>query len=212
MTSRPPGSTPRPAAGRGPSAEVRRRVFTAVGELVQRLDYSSVTVDAVARASGVGRSTIYRHWPSRQALVLEAYTDVTTRSTPLPDTGDAVEDLRVYLAELAFCLGFGGADSTLPGLVVDALEDPEFAALFRRVLIRERRRAFAAILARGQQRGQLRTDLDVDAAVDALYGALHHRLLLSGQVVDGPYVTAVVDVVTRGLVVPAAAGPARPGR
>ncbi|NDI48071.1 TetR/AcrR family transcriptional regulator [Goekera deserti] len=202
-----PGTAPGPpvpragtGARRGPSEQTRRRVFLAVGALVERLDHRSVTVDAVARASGVGRSTIYRHWPSRQVLVLEAYSWTTNRVTPLPDTGDVVEDLRVYLSELAFCTSFGGAAPTVAGLLVDALEDAEFAVAFRRVLVGERRRAFATILARGQQRGQVRPDLDRDAAVDALYGALHHRLLMSGQPVDGPFVAALVDVVTRGLV------------
>src|SRR5690242_15808108 len=86
-------------------AETRRRVLDAAADLVDRVSYRSVTIDAVARASGVSKSTIYRHWPSRQVLVLEAYTLKTNRSTAVPDTGDALGDLRQYVLALAGCLG-----------------------------------------------------------------------------------------------------------
>ena len=191
-------------------AETRRRVLDAAAELIDRVSYRSVTIDAVARASGVSKSTIYRHWPSRQVLVLEAYTLKTNRSTVVPDTGDALRDLRQYLVALAGCLGpKDHAASTVTGLVEDALADEAFATLFRQTLLRERRQLFLAILARGQQRGQVRADLDLEAAVDALYGAIHHRLLVSGQPTDLRFVDGLIDVVARGLP-PRAAPAARP--
>lgn len=191
-----------------PSATVaatRRRVLDATMELIDRRDYRSVTIDAVARTSGVSKSTIYRHWPSRQVLVLEAYTLKTNRSTVVRDTGDALRDLRHYVAALAACLGPGDhAASTVTGLIADALADEAFAALYRQTLLRERRHVFLAILVRGQQRGQVRADLDLEAAVDALYGAIHHRLLVSGQPTDLRFVDALVDVVAGGLLAGAA--------
>lgn len=191
-------------------AETRRKVLDATGDLIDRASYRSVTIDAVARASGVSKSTIYRHWPSRQVLVLEAYTRKTDRSTVVPDTGDALRDLREYVTALVACLGpRDHAASTVTGLIVDALADEAFAALFRQTLLRERRHLFVAILVRGQQRGQVRTDLDIETAVDVLYGAIHHRLLVSGRPTDLTFVNALIDVVARG--VPAqTSGPATP--
>ena len=190
-------------ARRQPSAtvaETRRKVLEATGELIDRVSYRSVTIDAVARASGVSKSTIYRHWPSRQVLVLEAYTLKTNRSTVVPDTGDALGDLRHYVLALAACLGPADhAASTVTGLIADALNDEEFAALYRQTLLRERRHLFLAILLRGQQRGQIRADLDLETTVDALYGAIHHRLLVSGQPTDLSFVNALIDVAARGL-------------
>ena len=183
-------------------AETRRRVLSATEDLIDRVTYRSVTIDAVARASGVSKSTIYRHWPSRQVLVLEAYTLKTNRSTIVSDTGDALRDLRHYAIALAGCLGpRDHAASTVTGLIADALADEEFAALFRRTLLRERRHLFLAILIRGQQRRQVRADVDLETAVDAIYGAIHHRLLVSGQPTDLPFVNALIDLAARGLLV-----------
>lgn len=191
------------AGARQPSAtvaETRRKVLDAAGDLVDRVSYRSVTIDAVARASGVSKSTIYRHWSSREVLVLEAYTRKTNRSTVVPDTGDAVRDLRQYVVALVSCLGpHDHAASTVTGLVADALADEEFAALFRRTLLRERRHLFVAILRRGQQRGQVRADLDVETVVDALYGAIHHRLLVTGEPFDRRFVDGLVDLAARGV-------------
>lgn len=193
-------------------AETRRKVLDATADLVDRVSYRSVTIDAVARASGVSKSTIYRHWPSREVLVLEAYTRKTNRSTVVPDTGDALRDLRQYVMALVSCLGPGDhAASTVTGLIADALSDEEFAALYRRTLLRERRHLFVAILLRGQQRGQVRADLDLETTVDALYGAIHHRLLVSGRPTDLSFVDALIGVVARGVSAGAQVAPVSPG-
>jgi len=183
----------------GPVAETKRRVILATVELIDRLSYRSVTIDAVARASGVSKSTIYRHWPSRQSLVLEAFTYKTDELTEVSDTGDALADLRTYLRKLAFCLNFGGAASTVSGLISDAIDDEEFAHTFRASLIRGRRRGFFAILLRGQERGQIRRDIDLASVVDALYGAIHHRLLVTRQPIDERFVSALAQLAAGGL-------------
>ena len=175
----------------GPVAETRRRVIVATADLVDRLTYRAVTVDAVARASGVSRSTIYRHWPSRQQLVLEAFTYATDQLTAVRDTGDAFADLRTYLSRLAYCLQHGGAASTVTGMIADAVYDEEFARSLRATMIRSRRREFLAILIRGQQRGQVRHDVDLATAVDALYGAFHHRLLVTGKPIDETFLASL---------------------
>ena len=188
-----------------PSATVaatRRKVLDATGELIDRLDYRSVTIDAVARASSVSKSTIYRHWPSREVLVLEAFAHKTNLMTTVADTGDAFADLRTYLGKLAVCLDFGGAASTVAGLISDGLADEEFARIFRATIVRDRRRAFAQILRQGQQRGQVRADADIEVVVDALYGAVHHRLLVTRQPFDQRFIVGLTDMAVRGLRVP----------
>lgn len=189
----------RPPKATGPVAETKRRVILATVELIDRLSYRSVTIDAVARASGVSKSTIYRHWPSRQALVLEAFTYKTDELTDVSDTGDAMADLRTYLLKLAFCLNFGGAASIVSGLITDAIDDEEFAQTFRATLIRSRRRGFFAILLRGQKRGQIRRDVDLASVVDALYGAIHHRLLVTRQPIDERFASALTQFAAGGL-------------
>lgn len=188
-----------PGRSVGPVAETKRRAIVATADLIDRLNYRSVTIEAVSRASGVSKSTIYRHWPSRHALVLEAVTYKTDALTAVADTGDALVDLRTYLDRLAFGLNFGGAASTISGLIADAIYDEELADSLRGTIIRSRRRVFFVILLRGQQRGQVRPDVDLATLVDALYGAIHHRLLVSGQPIDDRFVASLAELAERAL-------------
>jgi AcrR family transcriptional regulator len=183
----------------GSVRETKRRVLLATVELIDKIGYRSVTVDAVARASGVSKSTIYRHWPSRKTLVLEAFTSDTDESTEVADTGDAIADLRTYLLKLAFRLNVRGAGPIMTGLIRDALNDQEFAKSFRTKVIEARRHAFLQILLRGQQRGQIRTDVDLKSVVDALYGSIHHRLLMTGEPIDAPFASTLIDFAQQGL-------------
>jgi AcrR family transcriptional regulator len=187
------------ASSAGPVAETKRKALVATADLIDRLTYRSVTIDAVSRASGVSKSTIYRHWPSRQALVLEAVTYKTDALTAVADTGDALADLRTYLERLAAGLNFGGAASTVSGLIADAVYDEELARSLRATIIRSRRRVFFVILLRGQQRGQVRPEIDVATVVDALYGAVHHRLLVTGQPIDERFVTTLTEFAASAL-------------
>src|SRR4051812_28292866 len=182
-----------------PVRETRRRVLAATVELIEKIGYRSVTVDSVARASGVSKSTIYRHWPSRQALVLDAFTSDTDESTEVADTGDAIADLRTYLLKLAFRLNVRGAGPIMRGLISDAINDEEFATSFRANVIEARRHAFLQILLRGQHRGQIRKDVDLRSVVDALYGSIHHRLLMTGDPIDEPFASALTDFARLGL-------------
>jgi AcrR family transcriptional regulator len=185
--------------GRG--GETRRTIIAATVGLIDRVGYRSVTIDAVARASGVSKSTIYRHWSSRKALVLEAFTSYIDEATRVADTGDAIADLRTYLLKLAFHVSVGGAGPIVTGLISDSLGDHEFAESFRVQVIEPRRHAFLRILLRGQQRGQIRRDVDLRSAVDALYGSIHHRLLMTGQPIDALFASALTDFAQLGLVV-----------
>jgi AcrR family transcriptional regulator len=183
----------------GGCGETRRRVIVATIDLIARVGYRSVTIDAVARASGVSRSTIYRHWSSKNSLLLEAFTSYVDESTEVADTGDAIADLRTYLQKIAFHVSVGGAGQIVTGLISDSLEDDQFAESFRVKVIEPRRLGFLRILRLGQSRGQIRRDVDLRSAVDALYGSIHHRLLMTGEPVDGPFASALTDFAQLGL-------------
>lgn len=180
-------------------AETRRRVIAATVGLIDKVGYRSVTTDAIARASGVSKSTIYRHWSSRDELVLEAFTSYVDESTAVADTGDAIADLRTYLLKLAFRVSVGGAGPIVRDLISDSLGQGEFSEIFRVKVIEPRRHVFLQILLRGQKRGQIRTDVDLKSAVDAMYGSIHHRLLITGQPIDAPFVSALTDFARLGL-------------
>lgn len=184
-------------------AGLRLRVLKAASVLIDRWAYDAITIDAVARASGVSRSTLYRYWPSRQLLVLEAFTYKTNLLTSVEDTGDAARDLHAYLVALTYCLKIGGAATTVANLLAEAIRSEEFAVQFRQTLLRERRREFLSILQRGQRRGQIRDDVDVVTVIDAVYGAVHHRLVATGQDIDGTFLRHLTLFAIDGTATPA---------
>jgi AcrR family transcriptional regulator len=183
-------------------AEVRSRVLKAASVLVDRLGYDGVTVDAVARASGVSKSTLYRYWPSRQLLVLEAFTYKTNLLTNVEDTGDVGRDLHSYLVALTYCLKVGGAASTVANLLAEAIRSEDFAVQFRQTLLRERRQGFLTILRQGQRRGQIRDDVDLVMVIDAVYGSIHHRLVATGEDIDGPFLRHLTRFAIDGTASP----------
>jgi AcrR family transcriptional regulator len=192
----------RPPAGSRES-EIRLRVLKAASELIDRYSYGDVTIEAVARASRVSRSTLYRNWPSRKLLVLEAFTYRTNLLTHVADTGDVGRDLHSYLVALTKCLDEGETASTVANLLAEAIHSSEFAGLYRQTLLRDRREGFLTVLQRGRERGQIRQDADLETLVDALYGAIYHRLVATGEVIDGPFLRHLNGLAIRSCATPA---------
>ena len=180
--------------GAGEDARVRRSkeaVMTATYELLQETGLGGVTVDAVSERSGVAKTTIYRHWPTRSALVIDACSRLGTRRDA-PDTGSLAGDLSVLAADLAHRLRTARWASVLPSIVDAAERDAELARMHAR-LHAELISAFRAVVERAHKRSELprgRQPLDVVAAV---IGPLFYRRWFSREPLDERFVKAVVE-------------------
>ena len=108
------------------------RVLTATIELLGESGVSGFTVDEVARRSGVAKTTIYRHWPTREALVIDACSRISDEQE-VPDTGSLDGDLTAILTNIGHLLGTARWSSVLPSIIDVAERDPEFAAILRRI-------------------------------------------------------------------------------
>lgn len=156
-------------------------------------------MQAVARSSGVSKATLYRWWPDKAHLVLDAYRSKSARDIAAPVTGDLGPDLAAYLGQTAYALNFLGSARTVAEIIVAAADDERFGALYRETLLRERRQALLDVLVAGRRSGQVRADIDLDVVVDAVYGAVHHRLLLSRAPIDGHFVSALTKFIVAGI-------------
>lgn len=194
-------STTQPNRRRSPDAA--RAVLTAAVELLddRRIGYRGLTMQAVAARAGVSKATLYRWWPDKAHLVLDAYRAKSARDATSPITGDLRTDLLSHLGHLAFALTKLGFGPTVTQFIV-AAEDESFGRLYRETLLRERRQDVLDILVAGQRSGQVRAGADLTVAVDAAYGAIHHRLLLTKAPIDGPFVRALADLLIAGVSVP----------
>src|SRR5688572_21264432 len=124
-----------------------RAIVAATQELLVELGYRELTIEGIAARAGVGKQTIYRWWPSRAALALEAYlggSDAVLQ--PPPDSGDVRKDVRKLLGWLVAVLAEPIGGRVLAGLIADLQHDPELAERFHRDVVPARRRAMLEAL------------------------------------------------------------------
>ncbi|MFJ8041169.1 TetR/AcrR family transcriptional regulator [Kitasatospora sp. NPDC096147] len=174
-TARSP-RTPR-TGGRVRSEDARTDVLAATTALLDEAGYGRLTIEGVAARAGVAKSTVYRWWKSKAALVMDAFGPAVSRRMPEPDTGDCAEDLRIFLTRLYQVVDHPTRVEALRGLMAEAQLDPAFAPRFQE-WAQERRRVVAELLARGVRRGELDPELDLDHAVDLVFGPFWYRLLV----------------------------------
>ena len=169
-----------PRRGRPRSERARRAILDAAAELLLLRGLGAVSMDAVAERAGVSKATIYRWWPSKEMLALDALLDWAAATAPPRDTGslrgDVLALLRPWVREIRH-RPFG---PVIAALLNEAQSDPKFADAYRTRFVEPRRDAMRAVFARAAERGEVPADLDVEVALDLLYGAVYHRLLDAG--------------------------------
>ncbi|MGV9674695.1 TetR/AcrR family transcriptional regulator [Nocardia sp. NPDC003482] len=178
-----PSRPPRPHTGRRRNEAVRQAILSAAVELLAAADGAPITIDAIARAAGVGKQTIYRWWPSKGAVLLAAMLERADESVPRPDTGSLRGDLTAMIAATFTGAQENSTASALRTLVREAADDPHTAELLRQFAL-TRRAALRRIVIRGVERGELASDTDVDLVVDQVYGVFWYRFLLGHAPLD----------------------------
>lgn len=174
----------------------RELALRAAGGLLSEGGYGAVTIEAVALRSGVARTTLYRHWPTRQALVADAIKADAAEPVQ-PDTGSVDEDVRLILTGLAAGLNQSPWARYLPSVLDAAETDAELADAHRHGLKR-RQAPLRAALARGVERGELPPSCDVDLLVSLLAGPLIFRRVVTHEPIDAVLVTTLTKTVLSG--------------
>jgi AcrR family transcriptional regulator len=171
----------------------KKAVLAATYELLTEAGLGGFTVDAVSERSGVAKTTIYRHWPSRSALVLDACSQLSPRREA-PDTGTLKGDLVALLTDLAHRLRTARWPAVLPSIIDAAERDVEIAEVYSR-LHREMMNGFRLALERARTRGQLPTSVDISQVMAALAGPIFYRRWFSREAIDDRFVRAVCETV-----------------
>ena len=179
--SEPPGSE-RP--GRKRSEQSRLAILTAAYELVGEIGYARLTIEGIAARAGTGKQTIYRWWPSKADVVLDALATKADLYIPIPDEGSFAADLRAFLLA-SFALG---TQSTLIGilraLMAEAQTDPEFWQRFRDGFLQRRRDALGVITGRAEARGELPPGVSPGTVADIVFGVIWYRVLATRELPD----------------------------
>ncbi|MBF6073109.1 TetR/AcrR family transcriptional regulator [Nocardia beijingensis] len=182
--------------GRPRSEETRRAILRAALELCERDGYQDLTIKAIADAAGAGRQTVYRWWPDKASVLMEALAGlaedpalrVPAEST---DVLAAVEGLLTVTYELTRKL----TGQALVGLMADAQRDPALSERLQSTVIGPRRAALRTLLRRGVDSGEFAGAVPLDLVVDFAFGAMWYRLLSRHAPVDG----ALAREVTAGI-------------
>jgi AcrR family transcriptional regulator len=185
--------------GRPRSASSHRAIIAATQDLLVERPYRDVTVEGIAARAGVGKQTIYRWWPSKAALVLEAYLAGQDAVAPPGEQATVREDVRALLGWLIAVLAEPTGGRVVAGLVGDLPHDAVLAEGFHHDVVPARREAMLAALERGRACGEIRADADLALAVDSLHGAVFYRLLLSGEPLDAAFAELLANQVLAGL-------------
>jgi AcrR family transcriptional regulator len=191
-----------PAAPRGRprSEKAHQAVLDAAAELLLAKGLSAVSMDAVAERAGVSKATIYRWWPTKETLALDALYTEWAAARPYPrDTGSLRGDLLSLLrpwARLASSRPYG---RVLGALITEAQTDPVFAVEYRQRLVEPRRDQARAVFRRAIERAEIPADTNVEVALDLLYGSLYHRLLHGHAPLNDRFVRDVIDMTLNGI-------------
>ncbi|KAB8314819.1 TetR/AcrR family transcriptional regulator [Tolypothrix campylonemoides VB511288] len=197
-TTQKPCPTEAPAIRRR-NQRSHQAILKATAELLEEKGYRDICIEAIASRAGVGKQTIYRWWPSKAAVVMEAYSEKATQDIPTPDTGSVKQDLCQILQQLFAILTTTTTGTAVTGLIAEAQMDASLAKAFREQFINCRRAATRTILERGIARGELRPDLNLELVIDAIYGPIWYRLLLKHAALDDAFAEELVNFLIVGI-------------
>jgi len=167
--------------GRPRSEKARQAILAAALEELEEHGYAALTMQGIAARAGAGKQTIYRWWPSKADVVLDALVDLAESRITVPDEGSLPADLDAFLAAT---FRERGQRKILVGLMAEALLDPAFATAFRERFLFARRAALRQILERAVERGEIAEDVDPELLIDVVYGVVWYRLMIGHAPLD----------------------------
>ncbi|MFF3287329.1 TetR/AcrR family transcriptional regulator [Streptomyces sp. NPDC003023] len=189
------------------SERSRRAIYGAALALVGEIGYTKTTIEGIASRAGVGKQTIYRWWPSKAAVLLEAFLDLAEQASDaagpggyeIPDTGDLEADLRLVLRATVDEMNTPVYDAPARALTAEGVVDAAVGAEFVKKLLEPQLQLYVTRLRAAQEAGQVRAGIDPRIALELLVGPITHRWLLRTLPLTHEYADHVVDCAVNGL-------------
>jgi len=164
------------ATGRPRSIEADQAILRATLDLLAEVGYQSISIEAIAARAGVGKTTIYRRYTSKEEIVADAIESLR-EDLPTPNTGNFWEDVDILTDHAAQKIDSPLGRQTLALIISTASSNPQFAQVYKTKYIKLRREAFAQVLERAKSRGEIDKDADIDLIIDILSGAIYYAVV-----------------------------------
>ncbi|MGO0059536.1 TetR/AcrR family transcriptional regulator [Brevibacillus fluminis] len=184
----------KPSPGRPRSQEVTNAILSTTIRLMEQHGYKKLSMESIAKASGAGKQTLYRWWPTKAALVLEAMKSQCELEIPVPDHGTVRQDLSEYIQNTCNLLN-GPTGKMIAALIVESQFDEDFSQMFHKEFISSRREALASILQKGVERGEIHSSQTLDFLADLCYGPIWYRLLNRHAPLDETFTQEIVTTI-----------------
>ncbi|HUA90723.1 MAG TPA: TetR/AcrR family transcriptional regulator [Steroidobacteraceae bacterium] len=196
--SSPSAATARPKRkpGRPRSQRSEEAIIRATTSLLADERYADLTVSKVAARARASKSTIYRRWPTKEHLVIEAFN--RWPELQAHDRGDVMSDLLDLQRQFLRILHRPPSNAIMPTLVAERAHNPALAAVFD-PLMQRRRQPVRKVLERAMARGELPQDTDVELTVDAIMGMTVLRMYFMPGDLGVPAIREFLTVLLRGL-------------
>jgi AcrR family transcriptional regulator len=184
--------------GRHRSLEAEASILKATLYLLERKPLRQVTADAIAQRAGVSKATIYKWWPNKSMVALDAYLGGMTARVSMPDTGSAEEDFRQQLKSV-MTFYKSPLGRLFCQFIAEGQSDPGFLALFRERFLYARRDAARIMWRRGVDRGEIRPEIDGEIVLDLVYGPMVFRMLAGHGSLNDHDSEAMIEAIFSGL-------------
>ncbi|WP_239163113.1 TetR/AcrR family transcriptional regulator [Paractinoplanes rishiriensis] len=179
--------------------DITAAIRNAVMHELAEVGYGRLSIEAVARRAGVGKTAIYRRWSNKLEMVLEIVSDVAGRSVPLPDTGSFAGDLQLLMMIVSRALQHRIASQIIPDLMAEASRNPQIAETLQKALRTHQQAVGEKLIGQAVTRGELPPGTDPEVAVDLILGPLYWRLAVSRTPLGDDYLETLIRVVTAAL-------------
>lgn len=188
------------APGRPRSEESRRAILRSTMRLLEHIGFAELSIEAIAADANVGKTTVYRWWPNKGALVADAFVSSAANQLRFPDTGSVRSDLGSQMKQWVEILR-GRRGRIVAALISGGQSDKEIMESFRERFVRPKRMDAYKILRLGVERGEIPSEVDMDLVLDSLYGAIYMRFLIWQDGLTEKFVDDAVELVFSGAVV-----------
>lgn len=184
--------------GRHRSVEAEAAILKAALRLLEKKPLRKVTADEIAQEAGVSKATIYKWWPNKSLVALDAFLARMTEEVPMPDTGSAEQDFKQQLQSVvAF---YNSPLGKLFGqFIAEGQSDPQFLLRFHERFLYPRRNAALIMWRRGVERGEIKNEIDPEMVLDLMYGPMIFRLLAGHGSLSNEESATMVETIFRGI-------------